>query len=66
MLHLSLKPEVVRAEIGGDGEPTTAKGNTGFDREPMPAIEKPQPRGKLNGNRMPKHCATVQKDRFNT
>jgi hypothetical protein len=29
--------------LGSDGEPTTAKGNAIFDREPMPKPDQPKP-----------------------
>ncbi len=55
--HL-IKPEVVvRAEVGGDGEPTTAKSNAILDREPMPKPEKPKPGRRLNGSRFPRSAA---------
>ena len=55
------KPEVVvRAQVGGDGEPTAAKGNAIFDREPGPTSEKPKPGRKLNGSRVPRRAATSE------
>jgi hypothetical protein len=56
-----VKPEVVvRAQVGGDGEPTAAKGNAIFDREPGPTPEKPKPGRKLNGSRVPRRAATSE------
>ena len=49
-----------RAEVGGDSGPTAADGNTSFDREPIPASEKPKPGRKLSGNRVPKRGAAHQ------
>jgi hypothetical protein len=54
-----LGPElVVSAEVGGDGEQTTEKGNAIFDREPVPKPEKPKPGRKLNRSRVPRCAAT--------
>jgi hypothetical protein len=56
-----VKPEgVVSAEVGGDGEQTTAKDNAIFDREPVPKPEKPKPGRKLNGSRVPRCAATSE------
>ena len=56
-----IKPEmIVSAEVGGNGEPTTAKGNSIFHREPMPKPEKPKPGRKLNGSRVPRCTATSE------
>jgi ERF superfamily len=52
------KPEgIVRAEVGGDGEPTAAKGNAILEREPLTKPEKPKPGRKLNGSRVPQRPA---------
>jgi hypothetical protein len=51
---------VVSAEVGGNGEPTTAKGNAIFDREPVSKPEKPKPGRKLNGSRIPRRAAATK------
>jgi hypothetical protein len=43
-----------KAETNGNSQPAIADGDSSFDREPIPAIEKPKPGRKLNGNRVPK------------
>jgi hypothetical protein len=48
------------AQVGGDGEPTAAKGHAVFDREPGPTPEKPKPGRKLNGSRVPRRAATSE------
>jgi hypothetical protein len=56
-----LGPELVlSAEVGGDGEQTTAEGNAIFDREPVRKPEKPKPGRKLNGSRVPRCAATSE------
>jgi hypothetical protein len=56
-----LGPELVlSAEVGGDGEQTTAEGNAIFDREPVRKPKKPKPGRKLNGSRVPRCAATSE------
>jgi hypothetical protein len=49
-----------RAETDGSSTAVIADGDTGFDREPIPASEKPKAARKLNGNRVPKRGAAHQ------
>jgi hypothetical protein len=57
-----VKPEVIAiAEVAGDGEQTTANGNSTFDREPVPKSEKPKSGRRLNGSRVPRRVATSEK-----
>jgi hypothetical protein len=51
---------VVTTEVGGDGEPTTAKGNAIFGREPGRKPERPKSGRKLNGSRIPRRAATSE------
>lgn len=44
--------------VGGDGEPTAAKGNAIFDRESVRKPDKSKPGRKLNGSRIPRRAAT--------
>ena len=56
-----VKHEVIAiAEVAGDGEQTTANGNSTFDREPVPKSEKPKSGRRLNGRRVPRRAATVE------
>jgi len=57
-----VKPEIIAiAEVAGDGEQTTANGNSTFDREPVPKSEKPKSGPRLNGSRVPRRAATSEK-----
>jgi hypothetical protein len=58
--HLAKPEAVVSAEVGGDGQPTTAKGNAIVARESVPKPEKPKPGRKLNGTRSPRCAATSE------
>jgi hypothetical protein len=61
VVPLVLPEDAVEAEAGGGGVPTTANGNTSFDSEPIPATDKPKPRRKLNGSRVPRCAAPSEK-----
>jgi hypothetical protein len=54
-----------RAETNGNSKVAIADGNTSFEREPIPASEKPRHGRKLNGNGVPKTGAAHQKASVN-